>query len=141
MTTCKCRRQCKKNREQQDFNQIDNSSINNCGDNESISPLSAWYRARNLSIPFSQSSTPSLVSSPELSQSVFKKASPSQYSMIMSPRPFDQYDYFNSYSESISMRFLPAAVLTVWDDFNKISDFNQENQSFSQIQITTFSQE
>ena len=61
--------------------------------------------------------------------------------MILSPRPFDQYEFLNSYSESISMRFLPAAVLPVWDDFNKISDFNQENQSFSQIQITTFSQE
>jgi hypothetical protein len=39
------------------------------------------------------------------------------------------------------MRSSPAAVLPVWNDFNKISDFNQENQSFSQIQITRFSQE
>jgi RNA recognition motif-containing protein len=148
MATCKSRRQRKKNQEQQDFNQIDNSGIDNsvisnCGDNESTSSLSEWYRARNLSTPFTQSSTPSLVSTPELSQSfdVFKRASPSQYSMIMSPRPFDQYDYFNSNSESISMRSSPAAVLPVWNDFNKISDFNQENQSFSQIQITRFSQE
>lgn len=143
MATCKSRRQRKKNQEQQDLNQTDNSGISNSGDNESISSLSEYHRARNLSTPFTQSSTPSLVSSPELSQyyDVFKRASPSQHSMIMSPRPFDQFDYFNSYSESISMRSSPAAVLPVWNDVNQISYFNQENQSFSQIQITRFSQE
>ncbi len=103
IASCKSRCHYKKNPEQQEFNQIDNSGINNNGDNESISSLLEWYRALNLSNSLTKSSKPSLVSTPELCQSydAFKKASPSQYSIIMSPRLFDQYDYFNSNSESI----------------------------------------
>ena len=145
MATCKSRRQRQKKQDEQDLvtNSSDSgkSSIINGDDGESIT--SEFDRTRTLSVstPFTQASTPSLVSSPDFSESSdeFKRISPSQYFMITSPTSFDHHDYTNSAPSS--MRSSPNAELANWNSFYQISDFYPQNKTFSQLQVTRFSLE